>query len=282
MRRFIAVTLAVLAFPLLTRAQPLVDRVPSDSLIYVGWQGIDSLGPAYDQSRMKAVLDSSNVPALINDFFPRLLDRIGQENRNIVPIVAKIGAIAGPIWRHPTAFYFRGVDLQGQPMPKLALIVQAGNESDALLKQFQELVAMAQGAPFPIKAFKLDNLVGIEVGFDQEALAVAGTGANQPKSIAISDNFKQAMSQVGKDSIFCAYVDAEGILTLVNGTVTQFAPPDVQQIWTKVRDNLGLAGAKRLAITCGFDGRDFSSQAFLAAPAPRRAAQPAGQQAPHG
>ncbi len=225
--------------------------------------------PAFAQSRMKAMLDSSNIPQLINDFFPRLMDRIGQEDRQAAAFLAIFKAIGGPVWRHPTAIYFRGVDLANQPVPKAALICQAGADSDTLLGQFQALVLMAGGAPFPVKAFKMGDIVGIEVGFDQEAMAVAGSGANQPKSIATVDNFTSAMAQVVKDPVFCLYADGEGIIALVEKAMKAFGAPREQQDWTKARDVLGLGGIKRLAVSCGFDGRDWSTQAFLNAPAPR-------------
>ena len=54
-------------------AQPLADRVPSDAVVYIGWQGMDSLGTGYEKSHLKGVIDSSNIPQFFSEFLPRLI-----------------------------------------------------------------------------------------------------------------------------------------------------------------------------------------------------------------
>src|SRR5690348_11262347 len=48
-------------------AQVLADRVPSDAIVYAGWAGSDTLGPAYDASNLKKFLDAFDVPRLLNE-----------------------------------------------------------------------------------------------------------------------------------------------------------------------------------------------------------------------
>jgi hypothetical protein len=57
------------------------------------------------------------------------------------------------VWRHPTAFYWGGVDFTNprMPAPKLAVICDAGNESEALAKELQAAIAKAGQTPEPLK-----------------------------------------------------------------------------------------------------------------------------------
>jgi len=45
-------------------AQALADRIPGDAEIYIGWRGSDDLGPGYDSSHLKAVIDASKFSQL--------------------------------------------------------------------------------------------------------------------------------------------------------------------------------------------------------------------------
>src|SRR5436190_18805422 len=102
---------AVLALP--SRAQPLADRIPQDAILYVGWAGADSPGPGYANSHLKAVVDASNIPQLLDEALPRLLDQVVKRNggdKDSAEAMALFRAIAGPMWRHPSALYFVGID----------------------------------------------------------------------------------------------------------------------------------------------------------------------------
>src|SRR4051812_46631839 len=107
-------TLLVLAFvPALSSAQPLADRVPADAMIYVGWSGSESMGPGYAGSHLKAVLDESKWGDFVNQSIPKLLQKIGMADRQAGQVAQMVAAIGGPMCRHPTAFYFGGVDMGG-------------------------------------------------------------------------------------------------------------------------------------------------------------------------
>ena len=46
-------------------AQVLADRLPADTVVYVGWAGTDALGPAYEKSHMKGLIDTLKLPELV-------------------------------------------------------------------------------------------------------------------------------------------------------------------------------------------------------------------------
>ena len=49
------------------QAQPLADRLPADTVVYVGWAGADSLGSQYEGSHLKAILDASNASKFVDE-----------------------------------------------------------------------------------------------------------------------------------------------------------------------------------------------------------------------
>src|SRR4051794_12427428 len=110
MRRTLII-LGLLLAPLFAHAQPLADKIPADTLLYAGWRGADNLGPGYSGSHLKAVLDASDFSQLTNKFTPAVLARIGQADPQAAQVLPILGAIAQPMWKHPTAWCFHGVDL---------------------------------------------------------------------------------------------------------------------------------------------------------------------------
>lgn len=251
-------------------AQPLVDRVPGDAMIYVGWSGSEHMGPLYPQSHLKAVMDASEFPKLIDESIPKLLKKIGATDREAAEFTQLLSAIGGPMWRHPTAFYFGGLDMpaNGPPAPKLALICDAGKEGAGLAGQLRNLLAKApQGGPVQPQVIEQNGLVILFTGPNQWA-----AGGKPAAALAASRTFGSALAQVSKESVGALYIDLEAIVNLVNQMVGN--SPEGQQ-WAKVRDALGLGGIKRVIWTAGFDGKDWMNQAFIDAPAPRQGALPA-------
>jgi prepilin-type processing-associated H-X9-DG protein len=245
-------------------AQPLADRVPGDALVYVGWTGSESMPPAYAGSHLKAVLDESKFADFVNGSIPKLLQKAGMANPQAGQVAQLVTAIGGPLLRHPTAFYFGGIEMpaggQGPPTPKVALLCDAGAEGKALADLLRNLLAQAQGAPFKVE--EQGGLVVLSAGAN-------GWGAAQKPAAALSaaKGFTAALAQVQqKDSVIAAYVDVEAILAQVDAVIGQ--SPQGQK-WADVRDALGLKGVKRGIVTAGFDGKDWSSQAFVDVPAPR-------------
>ncbi len=55
-RLFKSAVAILLSLPLLAFSQPLVDRVPADSLVYIGWQGVE-----LDAASLRAVAHESDA-----------------------------------------------------------------------------------------------------------------------------------------------------------------------------------------------------------------------------
>src|SRR5437764_297565 len=89
--------------PALAKAQVLADRLPADAIVYVGWSGADSAAPGFQGSHFQGVLADSNLPQVVDEFIPKVLDRISAEDKKAAEVVGIVRALLGPMWRHPTA-----------------------------------------------------------------------------------------------------------------------------------------------------------------------------------
>ncbi|MDB5329816.1 MAG: hypothetical protein JWP03_967 [Phycisphaerales bacterium] len=261
--------LVLLASPVFALGQALSDRVPADAIVYLGWTGSESLGPKYKGSNLESVLAESNIPAVFQQFLPQVFDRIAKEQPDAAEPIKIFRAIAGPMWRHPSAFAFLGVDLQNPngPRPHALLVSQAGAEAAALQKQVNDLLKAQPQPPFPVQVVRVGDLVALTVGYDKGEDALAG-GANGPKALTTNPEFTKALAQVDKDAVITGYVDVAGLLNLA-GELAKMAPQEAQDMYPKVKDALGLEGVHQIIWTQGFDGKQWGSRAFVAAPDPR-------------
>lgn len=263
------VTLLAVSLP--ATAQPLADRVPADAIIYVGWAGAESMGPGFEASHLKALLDSGEVGRIVDEVLPRALERFAENEPVEAQQVRMITTMLTPLWRHPTALYVGPVDMAnpGQPMPRVALICDAGEEAASLQQKLQQLVKQqGQNVPFPIAVRKTGNVVALVAGKAPELDAVLA-GKGKGKTIRSVKSLATVMA-AQKSPALAGYVNAEAVIRFADKMVAQQADPDVKENWPAARDALGLAGLKRMSFAAGFDGKDWGTHAFIEAPAPRK------------
>lgn len=272
MRNVLFSLIALLVLPSLIQAQPLADRLPGDAIIYAGWRGADAMGPGYETSHLKAVLDASDFTQLVNDFLPNLMLRIGKEDPEAAKILPIISAIAKPMWKHPSALYVGAIGTEGgEPAPRLALLCDAGADAPALLATLNDLLAKAQGLPVPITAREFKGLVIITVGKMSPAFdsLTGGAAIADAQTLANDKAFTDSMARVVAVPSIALYVNVDGIVSNVNQLVNQLGGANEKENWPKIRDGTGLAGLKQIAVAAGFDGKDWMESAYVAAPAPR-------------
>lgn len=269
----LCVVISLLFSPLQAFAQPLADRLPQDTLVYFGWRGADALGPGFAGSHLKAVLEASDFSQFINEFIPQVMRRIGQAEPQAGEILPIVGAIHKAMWQHPSAFYFGGLDFpaQGDPMPRIAVLCDAGPDAPKLVATLKDLIAKAEGAPVPLAVKESNGLVVLTIGKMTPAFdgLTSGAGDSQGPPLAKDKRFTGALAQVNKEPVIAAYINFEGIWAQVDQGMQAQAPPDVKQRWAQVREALGLASLKQAMLTGGFDGKDWAEAAFISAPAPR-------------
>jgi prepilin-type processing-associated H-X9-DG protein len=248
-------------------AQPLADHVPQDAVVYVGWAGAEHLGPEYEQSNLKAFLDASNVRELVNESLPRLIENLGHQDEDSTAMLSFLSAVGKPMWKHPSAIYFGGFDVANPdfPMPKLAFLCQAGADGREAVAAVKGLLEKHGQPPVPVKVEESDGLVVVTIG------NVEVSAAKKP-AVPLSQRkeFQQALATSGaKKPLVALYIDAEGGIEQIDSLHNQFAPPKDKQMWQNIKEALGLTGLKRIVWTGGFDGKDWSTRAFVDAPEPR-------------
>ncbi|HYE20389.1 MAG TPA: hypothetical protein VEA69_18225 [Tepidisphaeraceae bacterium] len=248
-------------------AQPLADRVPQDAILYVGWCGAKHLPAGYAGSNLEGVLKASELAAVFDQALPRMLAHVGGDAPDDVrSLRAMLAALVGPMWRHPTAVYWGGMDAGGErnrAHPKMAVLVQAGDEAAALGAALRAVVG---GAPA-----EAQMRVEVENGLVVLAAGPADVSAGRKPRAALAarKEFRGVMDRLPKDPAAAVYVDGEGLIEFVNVGFATFEAPAAQEGWARIRDGLGLTGVRRLGWSGGFDARDFVTGAFVEAPAPR-------------
>src|SRR5205823_7028673 len=132
--------LLTLVFGSVTLAQPMAERVPADAVVYIGWQGTDSLN-GYENSHLKGVIDSSNLPQFFSEFLPRVIERVGKQDAQAAAVFRSIYGVGGIFVAKPCAIYFGGIELGGAgPMPKLTLVAGGGGDAEKVLDSVNPIV----------------------------------------------------------------------------------------------------------------------------------------------
>lgn len=261
-------TLAVvLLTAALCPAQPLVDRVPADSMVYLGWSGTDNI-PGYAGTHAEALIQQSGIPAVFHQVLPQALAKAKQKNPNDAAEMQFAYDIVNTLLRKPTAVFFAGLSMpqggRGQPLPRLGIVCRAGADSEALRAKLQAIVDKEGDPDVPVRIVADGQDVAILIGYaaDESPLSAAG-------GLAGAATFASAVKQVQPAAAACAFVDFERIIDLIDSVVTEHAEPDQQAMYQKVVDALGVRGLKHAIFTSGFDGKDWMGRSFVAAPAPR-------------
>jgi hypothetical protein len=247
-----------------TAAPPLADRIPGDAMLYVGWAGTDALAGKYDKSHLKPVMDASAMPQFFADCVPKLIDRVAQENSEAADVLRELVAIGGPMWKHPTAVYFGGIDFNGPvPLPKLAVLCDAGRDAAAMADRIDKLLKEAekeQSGPFPlVKVY--GSMVVFAFGTPADIDAQFSAAPADP--ISKAPKFVRAFQQVQKDPAFIEYIDSPLAVKMVDDVIEKKADAVTSDGWKRARDSLGLTGLHQIIATMGFDGRDWASEGFV-------------------
>lgn len=258
------------------QAQPLADRVPADAVLYVGWAGAEAMEPAYEQSKLRAVLDDANLRKMVGDLMPQVA-AMAQEQADADAAAALSVArkLWEPTWRRPFALFVGGTwdfDESGQPRPRVGLVWDMADAAAAndLADQLRALQAQEDRAD-DTRIFTLGTIVAWVAGYPEGQMALAGDdGAARPKSLVDDEIFGPLVRRFGSDAAIVAYADMSRLMTIINRQVDQQDNDKARLEWNSVRTTLGLDGIGRGVLAAGFAGRDWQLKAFLESPEPRR------------
>jgi hypothetical protein len=268
--KFMVAVAVAMAAALPVRGATLDDRVPAESVLYVGWSGAEALAPQYKNSNLKQIIDASSIRDFINKQLPALVNKAAENDPTAAEKIAKLQKGLDMAWRHPVAFYFCPVDWTNPRKPgvRFGLLCDAGADAkelnDLLTPLLQQVppnadvqVKLSQEGGVTLLAFgKPDGLADLKAGG-----GLAGTA-----------EYSKAMARVKLPSpAIAVYADVQKILKIVNDGLNAApdAPVEVKTKVPAVIEALGLKGLTQAAMQGGFDGKGWREQAFVGITGPR-------------
>jgi hypothetical protein len=247
-------------------AQPMVDQVPPDAIVYVGWTSGQGLKEAYANSHLKKLIDDSNLPLLLDDFLPKVFAKVGPSRSYAVEARQRAADIIRILLHHPAALYFEGLDLthRARPMPRLGLVCDAGDDADQLQKDLSVLNSQKE-----VQIQRTRDRVSLRFAAPTSQPATSPT-TQTASNLRFHKPFATALAQVHSEPATIFYVDVPRLLKEVDHALQQNQNPRIQSIWTEAVNLIGLRGVRQAIWTGDFEGADWGRRCFIAAPAPRK------------
>ncbi len=267
------VALLALLLTLPTLAQPLIEQVPAEAALYVGWRGANDMGPAYEGSNLQGVLEQTGLLQAL----PQLIDALqslneeGQMPPEVAELISTGGTLWSSMWQNGGAMYMLPPQADGPPIPRLAILWNKGADEAKLREALSHLVEMINDAE-QVPAFMGDagKAVFLSIGFEAPGVVAS--------ALKDADRFKQAAQQVQADGSLVIYVDVQEwigqvdkVAEMMKEQAKEFDQPadPFAELWPTLRDASGLSGVKRLMLSSGIKDKNWHTRIFLDAPAPR-------------
>lgn len=259
----IRTVLLSLCICVLAPAQALVDRVPADAMVYVGWRGTTDLGDGFAGSHAEAITKESKLSVLIDQTFPALVKFASSKSAQAGPIAEASRMILTSAWRYPTAIIVTPGGVVTQGVPRFAMVCKPGKDADKLLQQLNFIVAQL-GPDVPAKAFVVGDVVSLAINYAPDEMALAGEGTARPASIVEDASFKAAVAQVDADPVFFAYINARRITSAIT---SQLSPRELEseefQKTQKLLAELGLDRIGVIVYSGTFKNKMWQERAFV-------------------
>ena len=255
-------------------AAPLDTRIPSDAIIYVGWQGADALAPAYAQSNLKGFIESSKLGDYVTKQWPNWMAMVSGGDPEALKQLDDILLASKLMSRHPMALYIGPMEFANPrtaPKFKLAWLCDAG-EDVANIEQFFKNLTEKNPAPpdMNFKCTRDGSTVIVTIG---EATAEMfspflnwekATAREKVTRLAGSTEFAAATRGMRPDAALTVYVDVEKIMAMVDDGMTNMgAPPQIRTQAAAIYSAIGFSSLTQLAYTAGFDKKEWVDNAFI-------------------
>lgn len=260
------------AWPTQSHAQPLADRVPGDAMIYWGFKGLENMGPGFDQSRFKAVLDASEAAKFMSEFVPAMMAAEARDNPSDAARLEMLGVLLPTIYKRGGAVFVAQPIMSGNEVtPRLGMMVDAGPDADALeakLKASIEANKAKAIAGSKSRVTRIGTLVVALFGYGEKDAAVAGQGGLP--SLGEEVSFKASLKQVHEKPVLALYVNSEELIKLVDKMFKARGETGASARQAQAAiDAMGIRSVKRAVMTGAFEGREWVARAFVESPAPR-------------
>lgn len=255
MRQVLCAMWLVVLVPAVACAQALLDRVPADAIVYVGWAGARELADDYEGTHTQGIVEASQLKDVFARTWPTFVAGLSDKEPDALPVLRSIETAARIGWNHPVALY---IDAPKRGTLSGAMLIDAGDEADAVAGLVNEFIA---AAPPEARATAVRDgaIVGWRFGPGEGGQALPAP----PQSIRTNASFAAAMGQVHQSPAIVAYVNIAALRT-----GAESLPDDIRQRLAVL--NHLIHGFDAVAWSGAFEGRQWGTRAFIAAPAPRR------------
>jgi prepilin-type processing-associated H-X9-DG protein len=285
MKRTTSIVLLLLCLMLcaasLPAAEPLADRLPPGTLVYVGWAGDNK---ALDDSLVGKLLQEPGFAKM----FERARVALAGASRDARPLVESAWDLGTTAVRHPIALALVDLEVgQDEPTVSAVLLIDLGADRKDFAQKLDALIEKAgmkleDVADGDLKYRQLPSPAGpVSLGYLGDTLFLS-LGRNMPKvlagvapgkGLAADKAFADAMKAVsGPDLQAAFYLDAAALMkraqTMLEPKVT--APGNAGPGFSQVLQSLGVANLRTISgALCVTDGL-FHTKVRLASPAPHR------------
>jgi hypothetical protein len=267
----------------LAQQEPLTDRVPSDALLYVGWEGKSRMGERYAGSKLKSYIEVMNLSAE----WTKLTNTIKAQAPTQGADTQKFDAllqIVPVVWDKPWVFYIR--DLPEVPQPgqkpdpkkptmklsepydllRAALLIDAGDQAAAVAPRVTSFVS--DGSPYSPKVEVAGSWIVVQVNLPDLAAEVRSGGPVKGQKLSDNAGFRAAMNTIkfqGKPSL-AFYSDTLRWQQSITRWAKATGTTDEQRNWRGFQDVMGLPGLHSVSYAAGFADQGWTSSSFIAAP----------------
>ena len=270
--RFLAVVVLILASADRAGAQveaPLADRVPRDALMYAGWAGADALQQRYAGTHAEALFNQSSLAQVFEQTLPRLGAALSMQKPDARPWVKFSTDILPILYRHPTAIAFGGIDTTNpeQPLPRILLICDAGDDAALLRNKLGELFSMVKNVGLFTLMDVQDGVLYLNLGWQKLDLAIARDDPS--KALASDDRFVSAMRGMIEQPVSAVFLDLPGLVRVAEEAGRRDKGEQAVQDLHKFLDASGLRGLGSVTVTTGFQDKQYATSAFIESRSPR-------------
>lgn len=287
--RAILTSVCLCAFVLpLAAAPPLAERLPSGTLVYLGWSGQTE---AFDASVLGQFLDEPVCAKIVSAIKNAAAMQMGGDEGEMF---AKAWSMARIAWKHPAAAAL--IDLKqsdGPPMPSAVLLIDLGADKEAFAEQLDALLALL-GDKLPpcteqqigdasFKRFDIHGKLAAFVGY-VDTVFFAAVGEALPGQLIVrtpgaslksNAKFVKCIRAVGgPDEQLALYVDVtaliakvEPMIAAMSGTQPASGPAGESEL-RRVIAALGVGKVTAIAACVRFVDKGMHTRTRIFSPAP--------------
>ncbi len=244
-------------------ALPLACQIPADTLVYVGWSGMDAVREQVARLHSNRGTDEP-AANIIRQVLPLILSYVNSENPRMARQMQGLWKLALGLRDYPTGFYFAGMvrEKDGLPYPRLGFISRVRDDADALVARLGFLDQLGRDLNLPIRVQSSNGIVRVSLG---------DTSLSE-KALADLPDFKSLTSTYTNTPAVWGYVNVARLPEVAEQSaqaLPRLAALAVGQ-WRAGKESLALDQVDGFFWSAGFEDGQWVAKGKFLASAPRQ------------